>query len=284
MEAVSALPLRRFSNGRIGLETTGATHVGLRRSHNEDTLGLLPDAYRARERQQGFLFAVADGMGGAQKGEVASHVAVDTLFATYYDRSPDSAPDLPPRDALRASFNAANDAVYRQGLTLESGMMGTTLVACAIVEDTAIVANVGDSRAYLIRGGQIRQISEDHSFVAEQVKAGVLSPEEARYSPQRNIITRAIGHEPRLQTDQYEVGPLQPGDVLLLCSDGLHGLIEDADLLAIGQQADLQQAAREYVALANAHGGLDNITCLLVRILPPDADAPAENAGTVPAS
>ena len=275
MEASIPLPLVRLSTGRLTLEATGATHVGLRRSRNEDTLGLIPEAYAGLTPAQGFLFAVADGMGGAQKGDVASRLAVDELFRTYYDAAPDSAPGLPAEDALRAAFSAANDAVYQRGLTLESGMMGTTLVACSIVEDSAIVANVGDSRAYLIRGRQLHQVSEDHSFVAEQVKAGVISADEARHSPQRNIITRAIGHQPGVQTDEFSVAPLQPGDVLVLCSDGLHGLIEEADLLAVAQQADLRQAAREYVELANARGGPDNITCLLVRILPPDAAATA---------
>jgi PPM family protein phosphatase len=276
VEPSTPLALVRLSTGSLTLEATGATHVGLRRSRNEDTLGLVPEAYADRTPAQGYLFAVADGMGGAQKGDVASRLAVEELFRTYYDADADSIPHLPAKDALRASFSAANDAVYRRGLTLESGMMGTTLVACAVVEDTAIVANVGDSRAYLVRGGRLHQVSEDHSFVAEQVRAGVISAEEARHSPQRNIITRAIGHQPRVQTDEYAVAPLQPGDVLLLCSDGLHGLVEDADLLAIAQQPDLRRAAAEYVELANARGGVDNITCLLVRVLPPDASEAVE--------
>jgi PPM family protein phosphatase len=269
LEAASSPPLLRFSTGRLRLEATGSTHVGMRRSQNEDTLGLLSDRHAQPTPEAGFLFAVADGMGGAQKGEVASRLAVDTLFATYYDVEPDSAPDLPPSEALKASFNAANDAVYRHGLTLESGMMGTTLVACTIVDDAAIVGNVGDSRTYLIRDGQLRQISEDHSWVAQQVREGLISEEEARHSPQRNIITRAVGHQPRVQSDYFTV-QLQPGDVLLLCSDGLHGLLENDELIAVAQQPDLQQAAQEYVDLANAHGGHDNITCLLIRVLPPD--------------
>ena len=282
MEAASPPPLLRLSNGRIRFEATGLTHVGMRRSHNEDTLGLVPESYGELASSRGFLFAVADGMGGAEKGEVASRVAVDTLFATYYDVEPDSAPDLPPAEALKASFNAANDAVFRHGLALETGMMGTTLVACTIVEDTAIVGNVGDSRAYLIRDGQLRQISEDHSWVAQQVREGLISEAEARHSPQRNIITRAVGHQPRVQSDFFRQ-QLQPGDVLLLCSDGLHGLLEDDELLAIAQQPDLQQAAQAYIDLANGHGGHDNITCLLIRIFPPDEAEPT-GAATTPAA
>jgi PPM family protein phosphatase len=282
LEADSQPPLLHLANGRLRLEATGATHVGLRRARNEDSLGLRPEAYDEQAAQQGYLFAVADGMGGAEKGEVASRLAVDALFETYYVRDDDSVPDLPAADALRAAFNAANSLVHGESMKLEAGMMGTTLVACTIVGDVAIFGNVGDSRGYLVRGGQLQQITDDHSFVNEQVKAGVLSAEEARTSPQRNIITRAIGHQPRVQSDHFQVGPLQPGDVVLLCSDGLHGMIRDEDLLRISQEADLVQAAGDYLAAANANGGLDNITCLLVRVVArfDDGDATINTAPT----
>jgi serine/threonine protein phosphatase PrpC len=267
LEAASQPPLLHLDNGALRLEVAGATHIGLRRARNEDSLGLRPDAYDARAAADGYLFAVADGMGGAEKGEVASRLAMEALFETYYVRDDDSAPELPAPEALRAAFNAANSLVHGESMKLESGMMGTTLVACTIVGNLAIVGNVGDSRAYLVRDGKLKQITDDHSFVNEQFKAGVLSAEEARTSPQRNIITRAIGHQPRVQSDQFQVGPLQPGDLLLLCSDGLHGMVPEHELLSISDEADLRQAAIDYVEAANAHGGLDNITCLLVRIV-----------------
>jgi serine/threonine protein phosphatase PrpC len=267
LEAETQPPLLHLVNGRLRLEATGATHVGLRRARNEDSLGLLASAYDDWAATQGYLFAVADGMGGAEKGDVASRLAIEALFQTYYARDDDSVPDLPAPEALRAAFNSANSLVHDESMKLVSGMMGTTLVACTIVGDVAIFGNVGDSRGYLVRNGQIKQITDDHSFVNEQVKAGVLSAEEARTSPQRNIITRAVGHQPRVQSDQFEVGPLQPSDVLLLCSDGLHGMVPDSDLLRISQGADLRQAALDYVEAANANGGLDNITCLLVRVI-----------------
>jgi protein phosphatase len=239
--------------------------VGLRRAQNEDALGLRADAYDARAARQGYLFAVADGMGGAEKGEVASRLAIEALFDTYY--AGDAACDLPAAEALQAGFNAANSLVHSEGMKLQAGMMGTTLVACAIVGDVAIVSNVGDSRAYLMRNGALQQITDDHSFVNEQFKAGVLSAEEARTSPQRNIITRAIGHQPSVQSDQFQLSPLLPGDLLLLCSDGLHGMVPDVELLRIGEESDLRRAAVHYIEAANAHGGLDNITCLLIRVL-----------------
>jgi serine/threonine protein phosphatase PrpC len=278
LEAASQPPLLHLDNGHLRLEIAGATHVGMRRKRNEDALGLRAEAYDELAVRQGFLFAVADGMGGAEKGEVASRLAIEALFDTYYAREEDAVPDLPPADALRAGFNAANSLVHGEGQKLESGMMGTTLVACTIIGDIAVVGNVGDSRAYLIRDGNLQQVTDDHSFVNEQYKAGVLSLEEARTSPQRNIITRAIGHQSRVQSDQFQVGPLQPGDLLLLCSDGLHGMVAEDDLLRIGEEPDLQQAAIDYIEAANARGGLDNITCLLVRVIAryEDGDATAD--------
>jgi serine/threonine protein phosphatase PrpC len=272
LKAISPSPLQQFSNGRIRFEVTGATDVGLHRDHNEDALGLLPEVYQPAAAQRGHLFAVADGMGGGAKGEVASRLAIEALFAAYYG----SAPELPPQAALQAAFAAANEAVHREGQHLQFGMMGTTLVACLLVEDAVLVTNVGDSRAYLLRDRAIYQLSEDHSLVAEQVRAGVLTPDQARRSAQRNIITRAIGHQPTVQGDQYQVAPLRAGDVLLLCSDGLHSLVDDEELLRIGLQADLTRAAAEYIAAANARGGYDNITCLLVRILAVEPRAAAE--------
>ena len=162
--------------------------------------------------------------------------------------------------------------MYGEGLNLEFGMMGTTLVAALVTDDRLIVGNVGDSRAYLIRDGVLRRLTEDHSLVEEQVRAGLLSPDQARTSPQRNIITRAIGHQVDVEDDQVAVAPLQPGDVVLLCSDGLHGMVEDDELLALAQQADLSGAAAALIAAANAHGGHDNITSLLVRVLAVGAD------------
>jgi protein phosphatase len=262
LKAASPPPQQRFTAGRFVIDATGATDVGLHRDHNEDSLGLLPEAYQQAAAERGYLFAVADGMGGAEKGEVASEMAIQSLFSTYYD----TPTDLPPEAALRAAFAAANEAVYREGLNLEFGMMGTTLVAALIVGDRVIIGNVGDSRAYLFRDEVIRQMSEDHSLVAEQVRAGLITPEQARRSSQRNIITRAIGHQPDVEDEQFEV-PLKSGDLLMLCSDGLHGMVEDPALLRIAiTQPDMNSAAASFIDAANARGGHDNITCLLVRV------------------
>jgi protein phosphatase len=274
LKAASPPPPRQFTNGRLAIEVVGATDVGLHRDHNEDALGILPDTYEPAAAERGYLFAVADGMGGAEKGEVASQLAVDTLFSAYYG----AAPSIAPPERLRQALVTANDAVHHEGQTLEFGMMGTTLVACLVLDNSVIVTNVGDSRAYLLRGGALRQLSEDHSLVAEQVRAGVLTPDQARRSAQRNIITRAVGHQPNVEVDLFQLAPVLPGDVLLLCSDGLHGLVEDAELLRIGvRSADIGQAAANLIAAANNRGGHDNITCLLVRIVatgPGGVDSP----------
>lgn len=270
MKAASPPPVQRFHTGRFTVEAVGATDVGLHRDHNEDALGMLPPAYEAAAADRGYLFAVADGMGGAEKGEVASALALDALFAAYYG----SPAELSPPEALQAAFIAANEAVHREGLNLEYGMMGTTLVACLILDDAAIVGNVGDSRAYLFREETLDQISEDHSLVAEQVRAGLITPEQARRSSQRNIITRAVGHQSSVDIDQFRVAPLQPGDMVMLCSDGLHGMVEDPGLLRIGvMEHDLVLAAASFIDAANARGGHDNITCLLIRVLAPEGEA-----------
>jgi protein phosphatase len=255
--------LQQFATARFLIQATGVTDRGQVRSHNEDCLGLLPDAFHALAAERGYLFAVADGMGGAEKGEVASELAIATLFDAFYHHPP----ELRPEEALERSFQLANAVVYREGQQLRFGMMGTTLVACLVVEDRAIIANVGDSRAYLIRRGQWQQLTEDHSWVAEQVRHQLMTAEEAQNSPQRNIITRAIGHQPTVEVALYTVPDLQVGDVLLLCSDGLHGMVPDAVLATVPLDGDLVAAAQQLVHLANEAGGHDNITCLLVRLL-----------------
>lgn len=263
MPVPSTPPLLQFLNGRFLIQAAGASDSGKVRSHNEDRLGLLPDQFRTQAGDRGFLFAVADGMGGAEKGEVASERAVETLFDAFYG----SSAERPVGEALQLSFAAANLAVYQEGQQLSFGMMGTTLVACLVTGDGALVANVGDSRAYLIRGGRLQQVTEDHSWVQDQVRAGMLTPEEAQVSPQRNIITRAIGHQPTVQVDLFTLSDPQPGDVLMLCSDGLHGMVRDSELEAMSLDADLGAVAQRFVDMANLAGGHDNITCLLVRWL-----------------
>jgi protein phosphatase len=203
-------------------------------------------------------------MGGHLAGEVASQTAVETMLATFPQTIPS---DIPA--ALNQSFIAANKAVFERG----RGNMGTTAVALLIYHNVAFIANVGDSRAYLVRNGELRQLSLDHSFVEEQVRAGLLTPEQARHSNIKNIITRAVGHQRDVQVDVFRE-PVEAGDIYLLCSDGLHGYVEEETLLELLQHAPLEQAALRMIQLANEAGGPDNITAVLIQIdeLDPQTD------------
>ncbi|MGQ9927151.1 MAG: PP2C family protein-serine/threonine phosphatase [Chloroflexaceae bacterium] len=223
------------------------THPGKRREVNQD-------AYGVKQFDEATLLVVCDGMGGHAAGEVASALAVETIIAAF-----DSA--APPAEALRAAFISANARVYAAG----HGTMGTTGVAALLVADQLLVANVGDSRAYLVRNEQITQISRDHSFVSDQIAAGLMTPEEARSSGVRNIITRALGHSARVEVDIFGE-PLQAGDTVVLSTDGMHGLVSDEEIAAIVGLQPLDHAAQELVDRANELGGIDNITVVIAQI------------------
>lgn len=227
-----------------------ATDVGRVRTNNEDAL-------HTSER----LFAVADGMGGHQGGEVASETAMRVLIETFVESTP---------EGLIGAAQHANEAVLEQAAgDPELHGMGTTLVAIAPVTDSESIAwiNIGDSRLYLLRDGELTQVSEDHSQVQEAVRAGVLSPEEARTHPQRNIVTRALGIDPDVQVDGDAVDAYA-GDRYLLCSDGLTDYVEDDRIAAtLRRLEDPTEASRELVRLANEGGGRDNITVVVVDVV-----------------
>ena len=229
------------------------------RPHNEDYVDFYvpPDPQQAARK--GAIYLVADGMGGHQAGEVASRGAVETAIERYYaDTSRDVGKSL-----VRA-VQAANRQIHAQAQTdpSKSGM-GTTLVAAVILGRKVYVANVGDSRAYLINRASMAQITEDHSWVEEQVRAGLLTPEQAKRHPQRNLVTRALGSKPSVDVDLFE-GEVSTGDAILLCSDGLTGRVEDHEIAAIVRDHSPNEAARLLVAAANERGGSDNITVLIV--------------------
>jgi protein phosphatase len=232
------------------LRCSARTDVGLARDHNEDSYGI---AEGEVVDQFGELLVVCDGMGGHAAGEVASRIGVETILAAYYGDSTDER-----SIALRQAFERANTLIYDQG----RGNMGTTGVAALLYHDALHVANVGDSRAYLVRDGDIRQISRDHSFVNDQIDAGIITPEQARTSQHRNVITRALGHQPDVTVDMFRY-PLQVGDIVLLSSDGLHGLVFDEELAAIVLEQTPDEAVASLVDLANQRGGSDNITIVL---------------------
>lgn len=224
------------------------TEIGNVREHNEDSLTVLPP-----------LFAVADGMGGHEAGEVASEITINTLN--------DLAPQSADAEALARAVVAANLNVIKapsQGVGREG--MGTTLTAAILEKERLVIAQVGDSRAYLLHNGSLQQLTRDHSLMADMIEAGQLTEAEARVHPNRSVITRAIGSDPHMQPDLYELN-VETGDRLLLCSDGICGMIEDHEIASIMRQApSAQSCADQLVEAALAAGGFDNATAVVVDV------------------
>lgn len=253
-----------------------ATDTGAVREENEDRvlvdLAAIPED---AQESNGILIAIADGMGGYQRGEVASRIAVETLTELYYEQ-PVGATEIPER--LRRAFRAANDRIFKDGSAEgEQNMMGTTLVAAVVRGRDLTVANVGDSRAYLVRANRLQQVTRDHSLVAEQVAAGAMTEEEARESTHRNIITRALGHRPRVDVDIFEI-QLLPEDRLILSTDGLHDYVEETEVVETTLAMPPEDAARRLVQLALEHGSNDNVSAVVARVAPAAALMEAEAA------
>jgi PPM family protein phosphatase len=228
----------------------GVTDPGRRRRRNEDAYVCQPP-----------LFAIADGMGGAQAGEVASGLAAAVLEEATGDERGEERVSSLIQEANRRVFQRSNEDAATSG-------MGTTMTVALLdnTEGTIAFGHVGDSRAYRVRGGELEQLTDDHSLVGELVRSGRLSPEEAESHPQRSVITRALGTEPDVDVDTFTV-EAHPGDVYLLCSDGLTDMTSARDILAaVEQSRDLDDAARSLVQAANAGGGEDNITVVLFEI------------------
>jgi PPM family protein phosphatase len=231
------------------VEQVGRSDVGRQRSANEDSLVIAPP-----------FFAVADGMGGAKAGEVASATAVE-VFGDDVD-SRQSA-----ESQLAGIVREANRRIHQLAVSRESYRgMGTTLTAAKIHGDEVSLAHVGDSRAYVLRDGRLDQITRDHSLVAELERSGQISPEAAEHHPQRSIITRALGPEPDVEVDTLTMGG-RDGDLFMICSDGLTSMISDDEVGSILRSApDLEEAAEALVRAANQSGGRDNITVVLFRL------------------
>ncbi len=218
------------------------------------------------------VFIVADGMGGHAAGEVASEMAVRIIARELGDIS--NSTNQEASDLIRKSIIEANAAIFERTLSEQDKRgMGTTATAMAILGDNYLIGQVGDSRAYVLREGDLLQLTKDHSYVQEQVDAGYLSPEEARTHPYSNVITRCVGANVDVTPDVYS-GALQTGDVYLLASDGLTGMIEDGDLSEMmTKMTEPQQLADGLVDEANRRGGLDNVTVIVIRV-----DGPVDGA------
>src|SRR6266568_3524783 len=246
---------------QLRLDVAQLTDVGRKREHNEDNMAFVIPKDSQVMASKGALFIVADGMGGHAAGEVASEIAVDTVSNMYYQEdSNDVAVSL-----LRA-IRRANASIHQRAAEnlLRTGM-GTTCVAAVLRGNMAYIANVGDSRAYLLRGTHVKQISQDHSWVAEQVRAGLLTEEQARTHAQRNVITRCLGTQAEVDVDVFHE-ELHEGDSLVLCTDGLSGLVSDEELQRIVDQFVPQESVYHLVERANENGGPDNITAIVVRV------------------
>lgn len=238
------------------------TDVGKVRDHNEDFV-LIPVPSEAERKGKGRLFIVADGMGGYQAGEVASEMAARTVAQQYY-----ADPSEDPSARLRNAVQAANAEVHRQAQSNTAHIgMGTTMVVTALVGRKAYIASVGDSRAYVIHNGKLDQITQDHSFVGEQVRAGILTKEQARSHPQRNVITRALGSQPIVTVDTFS-GELAEGDFLVLCTDGLTGHVPDDGIRDTVLQCPPDEAVQKLIQMAKDDGGTDNITVIVLRVEP----------------
>jgi serine/threonine protein phosphatase PrpC len=251
-------------------ETTWKTDTGRQRRENEDNAFV-----RAP------VFVIADGMGGARAGEVASRIAIETFERELPD-------DGSPEERLADCVREANRRIYEQSRPEhEHAGMGTTLTAAYLDDSDLSIAHVGDSRAYLFRDGKLTRLTRDHSLVGELIERGKLTEEQAAEHPQRSVITRALGPEPEVKVDTWTY-PVRPGDVLLLCSDGLNSMLSDEQIAnLLGSARSLQDAAADLIDAANEAGGRDNITVVLCRMEDVGAEGSSEQAtavGLAPAS
>ncbi len=247
---------------QLRVDVAELTDIGRKRAVNQDNLGRrVPDDPDETARD-GALFVVADGMGGHAAGEIASTVAVQTICTTYFETASGDV-----LQGLAQAIKRANEAILTIAReSAEHAGMGTTLVAAVLCQGILYVANIGDSRAYLIRNGRMRQLTEDHSWVADQVRAGLLTEDQARNHTHRNVITRSLGTQPNVIADVF-VEPAREGDVVLLCSDGLHGYVDDAVIAEVVRSLSPTEAAQKLIALANEAGGPDNITVSIVKVV-----------------
>jgi protein phosphatase len=256
---------------RTGIEVSSQSDIGCVRTNNEDSFGYWEPEDDQQFLRKGRLAVVADGMGGYEGGQEASRLAVETLMAVYRDFGGDN-----PQDALIEALQTAHERIRQYSFAHpELRGMGTTCTAAAIVRGTHGSANydalyyvhVGDTRLYLIRDGQITRVTRDHSYVGRLVESGMISQEEAEHHPQRNILTAALGTNPDLIMDSPgHPEPLRPEDVLLICSDGLWGLVRDPEILDVVENKSAEQAGRELIELARERGGPDNITVEILRL------------------
>jgi PPM family protein phosphatase len=251
-------------NLKSALEVATATHPGMVRSHNEDSI--------AAEAEIG-LAVLADGMGGYNAGEVASGIAVELIRTevkkALSNKNPEDLDSGSAEQLLTEHSGRANAAIFHasQSQPQYSGM-GTTLVVALWHDNQISVGHIGDSRLYRLRGGKLDQVTRDHSLLQEQIDSGMITKEQARHSQNKNLVTRAVGIDPEVETEVHSY-PVQAGDVYLMCSDGLNDMVTDEDIEATlsSLSANLPLAAQQLVQQACDNGGRDNVSVILVRVV-----------------
>jgi protein phosphatase len=251
----------RTPNVYLDIRIGARTDLGRVRENNEDKFEFFEPEEPELLAVKGSLYAVADGMGGHASGQIASDLALKNVVKMYYaDPSEDAA------ESLRAAVSAANAYIYSTAQAVpDRNGMGTTCTVAVMRDDRLIAAHVGDSRLYRVRDGELCRISEDHSWVEEQVKMGALTREEAEMSPFRNVITRSLGIAACVEVDIYEE-KLEKDDIFVLCSDGLSGYVREEDILSLVTEHSPAVAAMKLVDRAFENGGGDNITVLVASI------------------
>jgi protein phosphatase len=249
------------------IQAAGMTDIGLVRKNNEDNFG-----YDLRHG----IFVVCDGMGGQQAGELASKIAVDTVLGFYRESGDATRAGVPQFEGvsqraadLAGAIQLANQAIHEGGARdITIAGMGSTIVAVAVEGNLFSIANVGDSRIYLIRKSEVAQLTQDHSLVMEQVRRGLMTLEEAENSKMQNVIVRALGTDETVEPDLAD-HEFSPEDVLLLCSDGLSRYVKEDKMAEVVNQESLEKACSDLIEAAKAGSSDDNITCLLIRATPP---------------
>lgn len=256
---------------KYAVKISGATNPGRVRSNNEDRYGIL------ETKNQETVFFVADGMGGHSAGEVASGHMADTIQHAFSDKKSledtwgseqKSSPDYFSNDFLHQVVEKGNTKIFHHAMDdMEKRGMGTTLTLSIIRDNQIKIAQVGDSRAYLIRKKSIRLLTKDHSLVQNEVDLGLMTPEEALWDPRKNIITKAVGIVAKVEPDIYDY-TLEPKDRVLLCSDGLYDLVPEKELLQLSQKKSIEECVHHLIEKANAHGGKDNVTVVMAEVHP----------------
>ena len=250
---------------RLEVTFSQVSDPGKSRTNNEDYYGYSTPGTPSRAESHGWLFVLADGVGGQRLGEVASRTAVESILKNFHNSV---GGETSHSALLRRLIQAANHEVYEAGRGASPGgvAIATTIVVCSLRYDRVVIAHVGDSRCYLVREGRAESLTRDHTFSAEQLRLGLIAAKEAAESANRHLLSRSLGNDLFVAVDTSD-HLLQPGDVLVLCSDGLHNSVRGADIAQVlGREADLERAARELVALANERDGGDNITVQAIRV------------------